>query len=117
MLIRSSLGLSFGIVFSVLLFRRRAWPAWVGLGFGAGRAWEECDSVSLHDEEERMLRNVANKRAVIQESSCANTRRSTSAPPAVDWYEIIDRGRQVRQSRKASIGKRDYSNELGWSEA
>ena len=48
MLIRSGLGLSFGIVFSVLLFKRRAWPAYVGLGFGAGRAWEECDSVSLH---------------------------------------------------------------------
>ncbi|CAI6340707.1 unnamed protein product [Periconia digitata] len=46
MLIRSGLGVSFGIVFSVLLFKRRAWPAMVGLGFGAGRAWEECDSVS-----------------------------------------------------------------------
>ena len=45
MLIRSGLGVSFGIVFSVLLFKRRAWPAWVGLGFGAGRAWEECDTV------------------------------------------------------------------------
>ncbi|KKK21202.1 DUF543 domain protein [Aspergillus rambellii] len=44
MIIRSSLGLSFGVVFSVLLFKRRAWPAWVGLGFGAGRAWEEADS-------------------------------------------------------------------------
>ncbi|KAF9699981.1 hypothetical protein EKO04_001967 [Ascochyta lentis] len=44
MLIRSGLGLSFGIVFSVLLFKRRAWPATVGLGFGAGRAWEECDN-------------------------------------------------------------------------
>ncbi|KAF2087848.1 DUF543-domain-containing protein [Saccharata proteae CBS 121410] len=43
-LIRSGLGLSFGIVFSVLLFKRRAWPAWVGLGFGAGRAVEECDN-------------------------------------------------------------------------
>ncbi|KAF2281125.1 DUF543-domain-containing protein [Westerdykella ornata] len=43
-LIRSGLGLSFGIVFSVLLFKRRAWPAFVGLGFGAGRAWEECDN-------------------------------------------------------------------------
>ena len=42
-LIRSTLGLSFGVVFSVLLFKRRAWPAWVGLGFGAGRAWEEAD--------------------------------------------------------------------------
>ncbi|CBX96621.1 Mitochondrial inner membrane organizing system component [Plenodomus lingam] len=44
MLIRSGLGVSFGIVFSVLLFKRRAWPAFVGLGFGAGRAWEECDN-------------------------------------------------------------------------
>jgi hypothetical protein len=48
MLIRSGLGLSFGVVFSVLLFKRRAWPATVGLGFGAGRAWEECDNVRLH---------------------------------------------------------------------
>lgn len=47
LLIRSSLGLSFGVVFSVLLFKRRAWPAWVGLGFGAGRAWEEADGRSL----------------------------------------------------------------------
>ncbi|KAJ5091525.1 hypothetical protein NUU61_006395 [Penicillium alfredii] len=44
MIIKSSLGLSFGVVFSVLLFKRRAWPAWVGLGFGAGRAWEEADA-------------------------------------------------------------------------
>ncbi|PGH08556.1 hypothetical protein GX51_01075 [Blastomyces parvus] len=47
MIIRSSLGLSFGVIFSVLLFKRRAWPAWVGLGFGAGRAWEEADG-KLH---------------------------------------------------------------------
>ena len=44
-LIRSSLGLSFGVVFSVLLFKRRAWPALVGLGFGAGRAYEEADGM------------------------------------------------------------------------
>ncbi|KAI9715360.1 MAG: Mitochondrial inner membrane organizing system component [Candelaria pacifica] len=44
MLIRSTLGLSFGVIFSVLLFKRRAWPAWVGLGFGAGRSWEEADA-------------------------------------------------------------------------
>ncbi|KAF2154684.1 DUF543-domain-containing protein [Myriangium duriaei CBS 260.36] len=44
LLIRSTLGASFGVIFSVLLFKRRAWPAFVGLGFGAGRAWEECDN-------------------------------------------------------------------------
>lgn len=47
MIIKSSLGLSFGVVFSVLLFKRRAWPAWVGLGFGAGRAWEEADGTFI----------------------------------------------------------------------
>lgn len=45
MIIRSSLGLGFGVVFSFLLFKRRQWPAWVGLGFGAGRAWEEADGM------------------------------------------------------------------------
>jgi len=44
MLIKSGLGLGFGVVFSVLLFKRRAWPLWLGTGFGAGRAWEECDN-------------------------------------------------------------------------
>ncbi|KAI0024894.1 DUF543-domain-containing protein [Xylariomycetidae sp. FL0641] len=43
MLIKSTLGLGFGVVFSVLLFRRRAWPAFAGVGFGAGRAYEECN--------------------------------------------------------------------------
>ena len=47
MLIRSGLGASFCVIFSVILFKRRAWPAFVGLGFGAGRAWEECDNVSF----------------------------------------------------------------------
>jgi len=42
--IRSGLGFSFGVIFSVLLFKRRAWPVWLGTGFGAGRAWEEADA-------------------------------------------------------------------------
>ena len=47
LMIRSALGASFGVIFSVLLFKRRSWPVWAGLGFGAGRAWEECDSVCV----------------------------------------------------------------------
>ncbi|KAI9882425.1 MAG: Mitochondrial inner membrane organizing system component [Watsoniomyces obsoletus] len=50
MLIRSSIGLSFGVIFSVLVFKRRAWPALVGLGFGAGRAWEGCDAAFRRGE-------------------------------------------------------------------
>lgn len=56
LLIRSSLGVGFGIVFSVLLFKRRAWPAWAGLGFGAGRAWEECDNVRFQKQDDEATR-------------------------------------------------------------
>jgi MICOS complex subunit MIC10 len=45
LVIRSGLGFSFGVIFSVLLFKRRAWPVWLGTGFGAGRAWEEADGI------------------------------------------------------------------------
>jgi inner membrane organizing system protein 1 len=41
--VKSALGAGFGIMFSVLLFKRRAWPATIGLGFGAGRGYAECD--------------------------------------------------------------------------
>merc|ERR1711939_306471 len=44
LVIRSGLGFSFGVIFSVLLFKRRAWPVWLGTGFGAGRAWEAADA-------------------------------------------------------------------------
>lgn len=71
LLIRSSLGLSFGVVFSVLLFKRRAWPAWVGLGFGAGRAWEEADGRTSSYAVyiwgwERLMDNCSN----VQERRC-----------------------------------------------
>ncbi|RMD39394.1 hypothetical protein DV735_g5739, partial [Chaetothyriales sp. CBS 134920] len=42
--IRGGLGFSFGVIFSVLLFKRRAWPVWFGTGFGIGRAYEEADA-------------------------------------------------------------------------
>ncbi|KAI6248406.1 MICOS complex subunit mic10 [Erysiphe necator] len=48
LLVRSTLGLSFGVIFSFLVFKRRAWPAFVGLGFGAGRAYEECNNSFLN---------------------------------------------------------------------
>lgn len=43
LVVKSTLGVGFGVVFSMLLFRRRAWPVWFGLGFGAGRGYEGCD--------------------------------------------------------------------------
>ena len=65
MLIRSTIGAGFGVIFSVLLFKRRSWPVFTGLGFGAGRAWEECDSVSLPSTkigQEQMVLDPCNSR-------------------------------------------------------
>jgi inner membrane organizing system protein 1 len=74
MMIRSGLGLGFGVVFSVLLFKRRAWPAFVGLGFGAGRAWEECDNVSFSPSSTTWLKN----RQVLTETQSF---KRAAAPP------------------------------------
>eukprot|EP00045_Choanoeca_perplexa_P022155 m.8619 g.8619 ORF g.8619 m.8619 type:complete len:89 (-) comp9226_c0_seq2:42-308(-) len=35
-------GFGFGVLFSVILFRRRPWPIAMGTGFGAGMAFAEC---------------------------------------------------------------------------
>ncbi|SCV02812.1 LANO_0G00386g1_1 [Lachancea nothofagi CBS 11611] len=43
--VKSGLGLGAGVVASVLFFRRRAFPAWIGLGFGLGRGYAEGDAI------------------------------------------------------------------------
>ncbi|XP_033149000.1 MICOS complex subunit Mic10-like [Drosophila busckii] len=41
-------GLAIGTVASLLFFKRRMWPAWVGTGFGIGVAYSTCEkSISL----------------------------------------------------------------------
>ncbi|KAF9815212.1 hypothetical protein IEO21_04729 [Rhodonia placenta] len=36
-------GFSAGVIASVILFRRRAWPIALGTGFGMGAAYADCD--------------------------------------------------------------------------
>ncbi|KAH9968191.1 hypothetical protein BC827DRAFT_1170919 [Russula dissimulans] len=43
LIVKSGIGLSVGVVASVLLFRRRAWPIALSTGFGAGAAYADCD--------------------------------------------------------------------------
>ncbi|KAG7865802.1 hypothetical protein KL918_004281 [Ogataea parapolymorpha] len=44
-IVKSGLGFGAGVLASVLFFRRRAFPVWLGLGFGLGRAYSEGDSI------------------------------------------------------------------------
>lgn len=74
MIIRSSLGLSFGVVFSVLLFKRRAWPVWLGTGFGAGRAWEEADGRFTYSGRVQLLSSTCAKHG--NDSSMTNINTS-----------------------------------------
>ncbi|KAI9433062.1 hypothetical protein H4582DRAFT_1991030 [Lactarius indigo] len=43
LLVKSGIGFSVGVVASVILFRRRAWPIALSTGFGAGAAYADCD--------------------------------------------------------------------------
>ena len=42
-IVMAGLGVGVGVVGSVILFRRRAWPVFTGLGFGLGQAYNDCD--------------------------------------------------------------------------
>ncbi|CAI8506439.1 unnamed protein product [Pichia kudriavzevii] len=44
-IVKTGLGFGGGVVLSVLLFKRRAFPVWLGVGFGLGRSYAEADSV------------------------------------------------------------------------
>ncbi|QLG70086.1 hypothetical protein HG535_0A00260 [Zygotorulaspora mrakii] len=45
MLVKTGLGLGVGVVGSVLFFKRRAFPVWLGIGFGLGRGYAEGDAI------------------------------------------------------------------------
>uniref|UniRef100_A0A060T6A0 MICOS complex subunit MIC10 n=1 Tax=Blastobotrys adeninivorans TaxID=409370 RepID=A0A060T6A0_BLAAD len=44
-LVKTGLGFGVGVVASVLFFRRRAFPVWLGVGFGLGRGYAEGDAI------------------------------------------------------------------------
>ncbi|EPQ50821.1 DUF543-domain-containing protein [Gloeophyllum trabeum ATCC 11539] len=43
LLVKTGVGFSVGVVASVILFRRRAWPVAFSTGIGTGIAWADCD--------------------------------------------------------------------------
>ncbi|KAL3234239.1 MICOS complex subunit MIC10 [Nakaseomyces bracarensis] len=45
MIVKMGLGFGVGVVTSVLFFRRRSFPVWLGVGFGAGRGYSEGDAI------------------------------------------------------------------------
>ncbi|EMG45860.1 hypothetical protein G210_3940 [Candida maltosa Xu316] len=44
-LIKTGLGFGGGVLASILFFKRRAFPVWLGIGFGLGRGYAEGDAI------------------------------------------------------------------------
>jgi inner membrane organizing system protein 1 len=44
-IVKTGLGFGAGVLASVILFKRRAFPVWLGVGFGLGRGYAEGDSI------------------------------------------------------------------------
>ncbi|CCH47015.1 hypothetical protein BN7_6624 [Wickerhamomyces ciferrii] len=44
-IVKTGLGFGAGVLASVLLFKRRAFPVWIGVGFGLGRGYAEGDAI------------------------------------------------------------------------
>ncbi|WFD23167.1 Mitochondrial inner membrane organizing system component [Malassezia equina] len=42
-IVKTGIGFSAGVVFSVLFLRRRSWPVWLGTGFGLGAGYTDCE--------------------------------------------------------------------------
>lgn len=45
MIVKTGFGFGAGILASVIFFRRRAFPVWLGTGFGLGRGYSEGDAI------------------------------------------------------------------------
>ena len=45
LLVKVGLGFGVGVITSVLLFKRRTFPVWLGIGFGFGRGYAEGDAI------------------------------------------------------------------------
>ncbi|KAH3682381.1 hypothetical protein WICPIJ_006645 [Wickerhamomyces pijperi] len=44
-IVKTGLGFGVGVLASVIAFKRRAFPVWLGVGFGLGRGYAEGDAV------------------------------------------------------------------------
>ncbi|KAG7664511.1 uncharacterized protein J8A68_001962 [[Candida] subhashii] len=44
-LIKTGLGFGGGVLASILIFKRRSFPVWLGVGFGLGRGYAEGDAI------------------------------------------------------------------------
>lgn len=56
LLIKAGMGFGFGLLTSLMLFKKRSFPVWLGVGFGFGRGYTEGDI---------MLRSNTGIRSVI----------------------------------------------------
>lgn len=57
-LIKTGLGFGGGVLASILFFKRRQFPVWLGIGFGLGRGYSEGDAIFRSAASAHGLRTV-----------------------------------------------------------
>ncbi|KAK0564904.1 Mitochondrial inner membrane organizing system component [Tilletia horrida] len=82
-IVKTGLGFSAGVIASVLLFRRRAFPVWIGTGFGLGSGYTDC---------ERSFNPISVPGVRIVPASSSSSSSSSSSPselPAPSSFERL----------------------------
>ncbi|KIS68114.1 uncharacterized protein UMAG_10488 [Mycosarcoma maydis] len=90
--VKTGIGFSAGVVLSVLLFRRRAFPVWLGTGFGLGSAYTDC---------ERSLNPVAVPGVRVIPSSSTTSISATSSAPQTTFEKLQQKAGEAFSAAKA----------------
>ncbi|GAA5929491.1 Mic10p [Sporobolomyces koalae] len=99
-IVKAGTGLAVGVVASAILFRRRPWPVLLGLGFGFGQGYSDCERVfnpaaipgyRIHGE--------ADKAA----SPFTLNRSTSSAPAAAEASKKLESATQQTKSKVSEL--------------
>ncbi|CDW96649.1 hypothetical protein [Sporisorium scitamineum] len=89
--VKTGIGFSAGVVLSVLLFRRRAFPVWLGTGFGLGSAYTDC---------ERSFNPVAVPGVRVIPSSSTTSVSPTSSQPQTTFEKLQQKAGEAFSAAK-----------------
>ncbi|GAA5829007.1 hypothetical protein JCM3766R1_003901 [Sporobolomyces carnicolor] len=113
-IVTAGTGLAVGIVASAILFKRRPWPVFFGLGFGIGQGYQDCQRVfnpaaipgyRIQGEEGKtsLAPGFVRVSLCAQAASPFTLNRSTSSAPAA--AEASKKFEQTKEETKSKVSE------------